>query len=221
MPLLRLLRVEGADSAETDVVHSRFIENHEEEQDDHREHPDATDSLHYQQSYMLRKNNNNPTRERDEEEEEETNSTRYWIEEAPEEDDSHPSRNRPLSSSSSLGFPSTNFGRSFGIFQYIDNYYLKPCFRVAHTRTGEATERALRRIASTRGRYLTPHEIGSYLEAAAEEVVPSCPPSPLQEEQTLWFVKQPQDTPTSTNNNNNDDKHIAPTNSSSSSSLWM
>lgn len=219
MPLLRLLRVEGADSAETDVVHSRFIENHEEEQDDHREHPDATDSLHYQQSYMLRKNNNNPTRERDEEEEEETNSTRYWIEEAPEEDDSHPSRNRPLPSSS-LGFPSTNFGRSFGIFQYIDNYYLKPCFRVAHTRTGEATERALRRIASTRGRYLTPHEIGSYLEAAAEEVVPSCPPSPLQEEQTLWFVKQPQDTPTSTNNNNNDDKHIAPTNSSSSSS-WM
>jgi len=225
MPLLRLLRVEGADSAETDVVHSRFIENHEEEQDDHREHPDATDSLHYQQSYMLRKNNNNPTRERDEEEEEEeTNSTRYWIEEAPEEDDSHPSRNRPLPlPSSSLGFPSTNFGRSFGIFQYIDNYYLKPCFRVAHTRTGEATERALRRIASTRGRYLTPHEIGSYLEAAAEEVAPSCPPSPLQEEQTLWFVKQPQDTPTSTNNNNNnnnDDKHIAPTNSSSSSS-WI
>ncbi|GJQ11243.1 hypothetical protein GpartN1_g3034.t1 [Galdieria partita] len=132
MPLLRLLRVEGADSAETDVVHSRFIENDEETQED---------------TIPTGANGMAPSRE-------------Y----------------KP--GSLQVG----NHVQPFGIFQYLDNCYLKPCFRVAHTRTGEATERALRRIASTRGRYLTPHEIGSYLEAAAEEVSPLYSPQAMEED---------------------------------------
>lgn len=136
MPLLRLLRVEGADSAETDVVHSRFIES------------DETDGEQGTQPH---------------------NGVVY-------------SREYKPSFSPSGGI------RPFGIFQYLDNCYLKPCFRVAHTRTGEATERALRRIASTRGRYLTPHEIGSYLEAAAEEVSPLY--SPQEEPQQQEAVEQ-------------------------------
>ncbi|EME27323.1 monovalent cation:H+ antiporter-1, CPA1 family [Galdieria sulphuraria] len=137
MPLLRLLRVEGADSAETDVVHSRFIENNEEE--DTTEDSNGRAALHGIVT------------------------------------------SREYKSNFQLG-GGGGIIRPFGIFQYFDNCYLKPCFRVAHTRTGEATERALRRIASTRGRYLTPHEIGSYLEAAAEEVSPLYSPRVVEED---------------------------------------
>eukprot|EP00871_Galdieria_phlegrea_P005412 jgi/Galph1/5872/GphlegSOOS_G4524.1 len=147
MPVLRLLGVEGAD-AESDVVHSRFIDNEEEN------HFESTET-----SPNGFKEHWKPLHQSVSSEERDPSSSCT----------SHADHVNVFPVASHLNF-----------FHYLDNRYLKPCFRVAHTRTGEATERALRRIASTRGRYLTPHEIGSYLEAAAEEV--STLYSPVAEE---------------------------------------